>query len=185
MLCIFTHCIFTCFTSIFQSHSILSQFHCCLLENCHQFDFFVIVVVIQKIIKRKASTCFFPWSPITFACFSKAFPKSEKEYLAYSIISIWLEGNIYLLIFYCNFLALILLSIAKITFYNLSKRLRLRLTDYMMQKKYHWLGKEYGFVVHFCKIDNAFKVNIWWMINCNLLKLLFVFKFQNKVMGRI
>ena len=126
MLCIFTRCIFTCFTSIFQSHSILSQFHYCLLENCLQFDFFVIVVVIQKIIKRKASTCFFPWSPIAFACFSNTFPKSEKEYLAYSIISIWLEGNIYLLIFYCNFLALILLSIAKITFYNLSKRLRLR-----------------------------------------------------------
>ena len=105
----------------------LNSFSIPLLSSSFgKFDFFVIVVVIQKIIKRKASTCFFPWSPITFACFSKAFPKSEKEYLAYSIISIWLEGNIYLLIFYCNFLALILLSIAKITFYNLSKRLRLR-----------------------------------------------------------
>ena len=143
-------CIFTCFTSIFQSHSILCQFHYCLalLENCLQFDFFVIVVVIQKIIKRKASTCFFPWSPNAFACFSKAFPKSEKEYLAYSIISIRLEGNIYLLIFYCNFLALILLSIAKIIFYNLSKRLRLRCDGLHDAKKISLTRKR----IWFCSI---------------------------------
>ena len=46
--------------------------------------------------------------------------------------------------------------------------------------------KEYGFVVHFfVKIHKSFKVNIWWLINCDLLKLSFVWNFYNKVMGGI
>ena len=41
----------------------------------------------------KGSTCFFPWSSIVFACFSKALARGEEVNLAYSIICFWLEGS--------------------------------------------------------------------------------------------
>ena len=42
------------------------------------------------------------------------------------------------------------------------------------------------FAVHFSiKIRIFAKVNIWWMIKCNLLKLSFIWNFHNKIMCRI
>ena len=35
------------------------------------------------------------------------------------------------------------------------------------------------------KLHKLFKINIWWMINCHLLKLLFIWNFYYKVVCRI
>ena len=44
-----------------------------------------------------------------------------------------------------------------------------------------WItNKEYSFAIHFIvKIQRDFKVNIWWMIKYDLLKLTFVWNFHN------
>ena len=95
-----------------------------------------------------AFICFLPYSSIVSVCCYKAFPKGEYVNLAWSITLLWSEGNIALsvrypslsifpddnadtfaaslLISYCRFSSLILLSIVLISFYILSKRLFLK-----------------------------------------------------------
>ena len=91
----------------------------------------------------------------------------ESQEIAFPIILLWLEGNIYtavkysilhgdnadiftvsVLMSYCRFSILIVSSVVMITFYILSKKLRLKckgLSDLL----YSLAKKEYGFVVHF------------------------------------
>ena len=131
-------------------------------------------------------------SSTVFVCFSKPFPKGEWTNLACSITFLWSGGSIssparnsYLSIFpynkanifaasllvsYCSFLFLMLLLIVMVIFYILSERFflkRKRLCDVRVALI---TKSEYGIE----------KVNIWWMIKCNLLKFLFVWNFIMK-----
>ena len=96
----------------------------------------------------KASTCFIPWSSIVFTCFSNALTRGEYVNLACSIILIWSGLNITspvrysylsifpddnadisaasLLILYCSFSSLILLTNVMNVFYILSNVLHLK-----------------------------------------------------------
>ena len=91
----------------------------------------------------KASTCLFPGSSIVFICFSNALPRGQCVSLACFIILLLSDGKIYspvrylylsifpddnadifaasLLISYCNFSSLILLSTVRINYYIFSK----------------------------------------------------------------
>ena len=95
-----------------------------------------------------AFICFLPLSSIVFICFPEAFTKGEYLHLGFSISLLWSDDNIsspvrypYLSIFpdhnadifvasllmsYCSFWSLILLSIALISFYILSERFFLK-----------------------------------------------------------
>ena len=129
----------------------------CLLPGC-----FLLALI--------ALICFSPWYPIVFACFSKTFPKGEYANLAYSIIYLWLEGNISspvgypcvsifpddkadifaasLLISYCRFSSQILSSIAMISFYILFERFFQKRKGARVASR---TKNEYGFAKHFLK----------------------------------
>ena len=151
----------------------------------------------------KASACFITWSSFVI-CFSNALPSGEYVNLAWSIILLWSEGNIslpvrysylsillddYVYIFYasrlmlhCNFSCLILSSVVIINFYIISKRFFLRREELSDKRLVSITKKRIWFwSILFIKIHEVLKVNIWWMINCNLLKFSFVWNFHNKI----
>ena len=108
----------------------------------------------------KAPTCF-------SVCFSKVFFKVEYANSAYSIISLWLEGNISspvrysylsilpddnadifsgsLLISYCSFSSLILSSFVMVNVYIISKRFFLKREGLSDARVASITKKEYGF----------------------------------------
>ena len=58
---------------------------------------------------------------------------------------------------------------------------RFFLKDYLMHKQYQSLKRIWFCSAYFAKIHKVFKVNIWWMIKCDLLKFSFVWNFCNKI----
>ena len=90
-----------------------------------------------------------------------------------------------LLILYCGFSSLILSSIITISFYILSKRFSLKLNRYCGARIVTITKKVLSPCKFFVKTHNVFKVSIWWMRKCSLLKLVFVSNFQKKIVCRI
>ena len=104
---------------------------------------------------------------IVFICFSNALARGEYVNLASSIVLLLSDGNIfstvrnsylsifpdynadifavYLLISYCNFLSLILLSIAILSFYNLSKRFFLKCEE-LSDTKVELITKNFQYI---------------------------------------
>ena len=90
-----------------------------------------------------------------------------------------------LLISYCSFPSLILSSIVMINFFILSKRFFLKRKGSSDARVATMAKEEYVFSTIFIKVHKVLKVNIWWMIECNLLKVSFVLNFHNKTVCRI
>ena len=117
--------------------------------------------ILKYFLSLLDSTNCYHWSTIAFVCFSRTFPNGEYVNLACSVICLWLEDNIsspvrysYLSIFpddnadtfatsllisYCNFSILILLS----------KRFFLKCKEWAYARVASITKKEYGFAVHF------------------------------------
>ena len=70
-----------------------------------------------------------------------------------------------------------------INFYIVSKRFFLKRKELFDALVVSIIKKEYGSTVE--KIHKVFKVNIWWIIKCNLLKLSFIWNFHNKIVSTI
>ena len=118
-----------------------------------------------------AFICFSPSSSIVFIYFSNALPMGKYVNLACSITLLWFRGSIFspvrysylsilpydntdifaasLLIFYFNFLSLILSSVVIISFYILSKRLFLKREWLSDARVASITKKEYGFALPF------------------------------------
>ena len=135
---------------------------------------------------------FFPSSSVTYIWFLNALTREEYVNLACFIILLWLEGSIsstvkyfYLSIFhnnannanisassmsilYCIFSSLIQSSVVMITLNILPKTFFLKRNARVVSIT----QKGNGFELHFLERFIVLKVNIWWMIKCNLLKLL-------------
>ena len=82
-----------------------------------------------------------------------------------------------LLCYYCILLSsLILSTIVMIRFYLFSKRFSLKLEELSNARVESVNKNEYGFYIKI-HIHKILKVNIWWTIKCNLLKLLLILGF--------
>ena len=140
----------------------------------------------------KASTysinLFIPWSSIIFICFSNALLSGKDVNLACSIILLWSDGNIsspvlpddntdtfpaFLLVSHCSVSSLILSSIVVISFYIRSKKILSETWRIIWCKSSIYHQKNMVLQYIFVKIYKALKVNIWWMIKCDLLRLSF------------
>ena len=154
----------------------------------------------------KASTysinLFIPWSSVIFICFSNALPSGKYVNLACSIILLWSDGNIsslvrnlylsilpddntdtfpaFLSISHCSFSSLILSSIVVISFYIRSKRFYLKHEELSDTRIVSITKKNVVLQYIFVKIYKVLKVNIWWMIKFDLLRLSFFFNFITK-----
>ena len=148
-----------------------------------------------------AFICFSPWSSIAFVCFSNALPiRKLVVNLPCFIILLWIGDNISLpviylylsilpddkidlfvaplLISYCSFSSHILPSVIIISFYIFCKKYFWNVKDYLTQECDHLPERIWFYYAFFIKIYKVLKVNTWWMIKCNLLKLSFVWNFH-------
>ena len=92
------------------------------------------------------------------------------------------NGNIFaasLLILYCSFPSLILSSTVLISFYILSKTFFLKRERLSDGRVVSITKNEFGFAV---EIHKALEINISWTIKYDMLKLLFIWDFHNKIM---
>ena len=88
----------------------------------------------------------------------------------------------------CSFSSLFLSSIIMISCYILCIRFFLKRKELSNARVVSINKSEYGFEVHFLlfiKIYKVLKINIWWMIRCNLFKFSFARNFHNKIVCQI
>ena len=146
---------------------------------------------------------FFPYSSIVIICFSNVLPRGEYVNLACSIILLWSNENVLwpirysylsffldenanifaasLLITYCSFSSLVLSWIVMINFYIVSKRFFLKHEE-LSDGRVVSITKKIWFCSRvFIKIHKVLKVNIRWKIKWNLMKLSFVWNFDNEI----
>ena len=196
------------FRLIFLSHFLISSISFLILLVLVSFGKTIFTDFMSSLFSSacktiKASACFITWSSFVLIFFFKCFTEWRIN-LAWSIILLWSEGNISLpvrysylsallddyvyifyaslLMLYCNFSCLILSSIVIINFYIISKRFFLRREELSDKRLVSVTKKRIMFwSILFIKIHKVLKVNIWWMINRNLLKFSFVWNFHNKI----
>ena len=200
MFCKLNHLLISCSVSLILYNSCLASAAKKYFDNESLIDFSFWCV--QKKFSALSSivfVCFLAASSIAFVLLKLFLKEKSKHSLFYNLTLI---GRYYffackififmnftwwndifaasLLKLYCSFQSLILWPIAMISFYIPSKRFFLKRKG-LFDARVISITKKYGSCSTLSvKIHKVFKVNIWWIIKCNLLRLLFVWNFCNK-----